>query len=365
MPTVLPAFDAPLTPQQLRFASAHNGFLMQDATGAWLGGAQGFTVTWSGALLIERDGTYEFWAGAPRGRRGPARRRRRRRAGGRQWRVVLRRGQRTWVILSHHWAGEEEHRATALPLKRGAYELTAELVQPAPEFGDEDEVRPQHTGFQREVLRAGQRRAADRDPAPRAVRGAQGRHLAPAIEGLSPGAAAYLNGRYASSLRDIRRTYQRAFKALLFCHRLGLSARREPHGTSELGYLLAQPQLFAGSGYYRGGGGFTRHAAYFDFDFLPLRDDYHPPRRARTRAPTRRRSASRPCSTGGSGCSTTPPPAPTCAAGAGGRCGTCSRRRRRSSPPIPATCCGTWPRTPGTGRSTCATSRARAHRCTR
>ena len=65
MPTVLPAFDATLTPQQLQFASVHNGFLMKDTTGAWLGGAQGFTVTWSGALLIEQDGTYEFWAGAP------------------------------------------------------------------------------------------------------------------------------------------------------------------------------------------------------------------------------------------------------------------------------------------------------------
>ena len=65
VPTVVPAFDAALTAQQLRFASVHNGFLMKDTTGASLGGAQGFTVTWSGALLIERDGTYEFWAGAP------------------------------------------------------------------------------------------------------------------------------------------------------------------------------------------------------------------------------------------------------------------------------------------------------------
>jgi len=48
VPTVLPAFDTTLEPQQLRFASVHNGFAMKDATGAWLGGAQGFTVTWSG-----------------------------------------------------------------------------------------------------------------------------------------------------------------------------------------------------------------------------------------------------------------------------------------------------------------------------
>ena len=106
MPTVLPSFDATLTPQQLQFASVHNGFLMKDATGAWLGGAQGFTVTWSGALLVEREGTYEFWAGAPTpGEERPDVEA----AEHRRWRVVLRRGQRSWVILSHHWAGEEEH----------------------------------------------------------------------------------------------------------------------------------------------------------------------------------------------------------------------------------------------------------------
>jgi hypothetical protein len=274
VPTVLPALDAPLTAQQLRFASVRNGFLMQDATGAWLGGAQGFSVTWSGALLIEREGTYEFWAGAPTpGEDRPDADRDA--ASGRQWRVVLRRGQRTWVILSHHWAGEEEHGATALPLKRGAYELTAELVQSVPEFGDEDEVRPQHTGFRVEY--SGPDSDGRRTEIPHRALFAVRKGPASAIEGLSPGAAEYLNGRYASSLRDIRRTYQRAFKALLFCHRLGLSARREPHGSSELGCLLAQPQRFAGSGYYRGESGFARHGAYFDVDFLPLRDDYQPP----------------------------------------------------------------------------------------
>src|SRR6202042_2750140 len=38
VPTVLPAYGATLTPQQLQFASVHNGFLMKDTTGAWLGG---------------------------------------------------------------------------------------------------------------------------------------------------------------------------------------------------------------------------------------------------------------------------------------------------------------------------------------
>ena len=145
VPTVLPSLGAALTSEQLQFASVRNGFLMNDATGAWLGGAQGFGVTWSGALLVDGDGTYEFWAGAPA-------------AGDERpgfeavehcrWRVVLGRGQRRWVILSHHWPGEEEHRASSLPLRRGVYEVMAELVQPAPEFDDEAQVRRQHTGFQ-------------------------------------------------------------------------------------------------------------------------------------------------------------------------------------------------------------------------
>ena len=54
-----------LAGEQLKFVSVLNGFLMKDATGDWLGGAQGFQVTWTGALLVDHDGTYEFWAGAP------------------------------------------------------------------------------------------------------------------------------------------------------------------------------------------------------------------------------------------------------------------------------------------------------------
>jgi len=286
VPTVLPSFGATLTPQQLQFASVHNGFLMKDATGAWLGGAQGFTAAWSGALLVEHEGTYEFWAGAPTpGEDRPDFEA----AEHRRWRVVLRRGQRSWVILSHHWAGEEEHRSFALPLKRGAYELTAELVQPAPEFGDDEQVRSQHTGFQ--VKYSGPDSDARRTEIPhcRLFVLQKDQSLADGITGLSPGAAAYLNGVYLSSLRDIRRTYQRAFKALLFTQRFALSGERQPHGTSELSYMLEQAARFAGAGYYRAGAGFRRHAADFDFGFLPLRDDYRAPTQDARTAPSPQR----------------------------------------------------------------------------
>ena len=274
VPTVLPNLAATLSPQNLRFASVHNGFLMKDATGAWLGGAQGFTVTWCGALLVEREGTYEFWAGAPvPGEERPDFEA----AEHRQWRAVLSRGPRAWVVLSHHWEGEEEHRAAALPLKPGAYRLTVEFTQPAPEFGGDEQARPQHTGFQVKYSGPDSDGRCMEIPHSRLFAVQKDQTLAEGVEGLGEGASAYLGGRYVSSLRDIRRTYQRTFKALLFASRLGLSADRERHGTSELGYLLGQPALFAGTGYYRTGSGFTSHAADFDFDLLPLADTYHPP----------------------------------------------------------------------------------------
>lgn len=85
---------------------------------------------------------------------------------------------------------------------------------------------------------------------------------------------AFLETLYTSSLRDIRRTYQRAFKALLFARRLDLvSKAASDDGQSELGYMLAQGSLFEGSGFVRNGSTFTSSQVNFDFNFLPLRDD--------------------------------------------------------------------------------------------
>jgi Tc toxin complex TcA C-terminal TcB-binding domain len=271
VPTVLPSLDATLSPEQLQLVSVHNGLLMNDATGAWLGGAQGYTARWSATVLVEHGGTYELSAVLP-GHDEHVHEDEHR-----SWRAVLRRGQRTNVILSHHWEGEQERRSSALPLKPGAYELELELVQPPPDFGDAEQVRRQHTGLRLEYC--GPDSDGHRVEIPHArvfVRDKDG-PLVAGIAGLGPVADEYLSTRYISSLRDIRRTYQRAFKALLLVHRFALSARARAHGASELGYMLAQGQLFAGVGYYRSGGGFTTHNADFDLDFLPLRDDYLPP----------------------------------------------------------------------------------------
>ena len=97
----------------------------------------------------------------------------------------------------------------------------------------------------------------------------------------------FLETLFTGSLRNIRRTYQRAFKAVLFAERFELSAR---HGCdtsqSELGYMLANPSLFAGVSYYRPTATppvFARHAANFNFNFLPLNDNYFPPARSNCR----------------------------------------------------------------------------------
>lgn len=274
IPTVLPSLGATITPAQSKYVSVRNGFLVKNAGGAMLGGAQGFEATWSGALLVDEEGQYEFWAGAPTpGHEKPD-------CGAIdrfKWRVTLKRGSRTWVLLSHRWPAEDERHTACRHLKRGAYEITVELVRPAFEFATENQVHALLTGL--EVKYAGPDSCGECIPIPR-------RQLftmlkdAPLSQGIatqSASATLFLQRYYMSSFRDIRRTYQRAFKALLFAHRFALSAERNCHGTSELSYMLEEKERFAGASYFGSAGAFVRHAANFDFNFLPLLDDYHPP----------------------------------------------------------------------------------------
>ncbi len=134
-----------LTPLQERFVGVRNGFALKDENGAPLGGAQGFEVHWRGVLLVESEGMYEFRAGAPTpdGEAPDFES-----AEMRRWRVTLRRGQKTWIVLSHQWHDEHTGKCTQLPLKRGAYQLIVEFVQPEPTFAQQDTICPQHTGFQ-------------------------------------------------------------------------------------------------------------------------------------------------------------------------------------------------------------------------
>jgi hypothetical protein len=274
MPTVLPALSLPLASNTL--VDVQDGYADSSNSGRPLGGAEGFRVRWSGTLLVEREGEYHFHAGArtPHGEKPDfdcAR--------GNQWRLTLHRGQKTRTVLDHEWPGDTHHEHHPLHLRRGAHHIVVEYNQPTPTFG-EHHVKPQHTGF--EVKYAG----PDSDgeliciPLTRLYRERKDHTLDKGIQFLSGShnAQAFLESFYTSTLRDIRRTYQRAFKATLFAAKLGLSARRNDARQSELGYMLANPTLFAGHAYYRtGAGSFTQHLANFDFNFLPLQDSYHTP----------------------------------------------------------------------------------------
>src|ERR1035441_10266420 len=62
--TVVPSMGLILTADQLRLAAIRNGFALRDADGEALFGAQPFGVDWSGTLLVEEPGRYEFAAGS-------------------------------------------------------------------------------------------------------------------------------------------------------------------------------------------------------------------------------------------------------------------------------------------------------------
>ena len=277
VPTVLPALNLTLSPTQARFAGIRNGFALKGQNGEPLGGPQGFGVRWQGILLVEREGMYEFYAGSPtpEGERPDFEA-----AEQRRWRVMLKRGQKTWVVLAHDWPDTQAPAAHAAPLtlRGGAYQITVEFAQPEAVF-TQAETRPQHTGFQVKY------RGPDSDdhlmtiPLDRLYLDEQDAPLGAEID-RGGAAEEFMNLHFTSSLRDMRRTYQRAFKALLFAHRFGLSAKPSTeYGQSEIGYMLAHPDLFEGTSYYRKGqnAGFGTHHAYFDFNFLPLLDNYHAP----------------------------------------------------------------------------------------
>lgn len=281
IPTVLPSMGFTFTPEQLRFAAIRNGFAMANAAGGTLGGAEPFTLRWKGLLLIEEEGEYAFSAGAPTP------------AGeipdfetaedSHHWRIVLSRGQRTWVLLSHDWPNEEApaHCAKPIALKRGFYELSIELERNPLTFDGPEDICPQASGFQ--LKYNGPDACQEWLAVPYDKLFQQQKDATLQIGIGEPGAAldlaqGFLAAHYTSTVRDMRSTYQRAFKAMLLAYRFRLSAQRvSDDGQSELGYMLSRPVNFAGQSYYRSVSGFGTHKAEFDPNFLPVSDNYEPP----------------------------------------------------------------------------------------
>ena len=63
----------------------------------------------------------------------------------------------------------------------------------------------------------------------------------------------------------------------LFVHRFALAAAERPDAPSELGYMLNHAAQFAGTGFARVGPAYVAQLANFDFNYLPVLDDYHAP----------------------------------------------------------------------------------------
>jgi hypothetical protein len=295
VPCVVPSLALTLTPEQQRFAALRNGFAMRDADGQPLGGGQPFRVTWSGVLLIEHGGRYRFHAGAPTpGEEEPDFAA----AEDLRWRLTLQRGQKTWIVLNHCWPGEEAPAACSAPLalKAGAYRIVAELEQREPAFVREEEVCPCRCGFAVKYAGPDSEGCLTAIPIERLFRDRVDGTLAAGIAGIEKSAAGrFLTQRFISSLRGVRRTYQRAFKAALFAHRFRLVAKPVAgERQSELGYLLDHGGKFLGTCYYRTSATAVQtHHADFDFNLLPVGDPYLPPTAAEDQraAPSAKRQA--------------------------------------------------------------------------
>lgn len=289
IPTVLPAMNLTLSPDELKFVGVRNGFALQGDDAERLGGAQGFSATWRGVLLVENAGSYSFYGGAPTPEGdAPALDG----AEGRRWRVTLTQGQKSWVVLNHNGRGKDAHSACATPLslKRGTYDIVVEFVQDAPAF-DRPDAKPTKAGFQLKYAGPDTEGQLTVVPSERLFIAMKDGPFV--LDEKQQGKAKqFLELVYFSTLRDVRRTYQRAFKALLFSHRLALSAKPvADSGQSEIGYLLDHAEGFEGLTFFRGGSGYGPHRARFDFNLLPVGDSYHAPSAAQDQraAPSSRR----------------------------------------------------------------------------
>lgn len=303
VPMIIPNLLVKPTATESDVVHFRNGFVFDDVTAENLGGAQSFKAKWEGILLIEEDGCYRFCADRPRFDRNRKDHEHHRECDDHcddaKWSVKLRRGQKHWTILRHGETGDghvHERQRDSVTLLHGAYEVMIEFEQPKPEWKEDERPDHIHTGFG--VKYSG----PDTDdcevfiPMRNLYLKSKDGPLDVPREEQGGSAQDFLQKRYISTLRDIRRTYQRAFKAFLFAYRFCLSA--EPCGccrsTSELDYMLDNAANFSGAAYYPGpsrpntltttttpSGQYLTHLANFDFNFLPVNDAYYPPDRNR------------------------------------------------------------------------------------
>lgn len=283
VPTVLPRLTLTPSTEQSSIVSFKNGFALKQSSGRYLSGAEPFTVVWKGVLLVEKSGCYHFAFGCPT------------HPGEDQfcnlgcekfkiWNFELSRGHKSWNILQRGPEGSSDSipdiYSKQVPLRRGAYDITVQFLQLEPNFDDENDLRKVHTGFKMSYTGPDTDHCLREIPISALYLKSKDGVLFNGGEEVSATVTQVLNLRYIPTLRDIRRTYQRAFKAVLFANRFCISAcLSHCEGESELGFLLDHPDRFQGSSYYwdTATSTFKTHHAYLNFNFLPVTDAYCPP----------------------------------------------------------------------------------------
>ena len=278
VPTYIPSLQLFPLPQQRDLVAIRNGFALEDDHANALGGAQPFNATWTGSLLVEETGEYTFSAGHPENCcEFPAAQLEE----GQKWLVTLQRGQKTWTILNRCWkdvAHAPAHHSKPLNLTKGVYAIVIKFKQNEPKFTKELSVHQFHTGFQVQYCGPDTSHVHQVLPHHRLFQDSKENLLDTGLD-IGGSIGLWLNGQYFSTFRDIRRTYQRAFKAILFARRFHLSAHEEHHnGQSELCYILDHDDRFLGTAYYPDSPNtWKTHHAFLDFNFLPVTDSYFPP----------------------------------------------------------------------------------------
>jgi hypothetical protein len=252
VPMIIPDLGVKTTSAEQHYVTFHNGFGVGDESTHQLGGVESFQVEWTGTLLIERHGAYKFTASQPHRKDHDS------------CTVVLERGGKRWTVVSH-----SEDPSTPW-LHRGTYEISIHFKTKVPKF--EGEVHRTRTGIK--VHYCGPDTNDELCVLPLTKLFIRSKDGPMCVEGT---AGRYLKSRYYPTLRDIRRTYQRAFKAILFARTFNLSSKKThlSHHQHELGYLMSQPAQFMGKSYYSDGTWHSHHA-YFDFNLLPIGDPYCP-----------------------------------------------------------------------------------------
>lgn len=286
VPIVIPHLSILPNSAQNDLVSFKNGLAFRNKDDNLLYGAEPFSLEWKGTLIVDCAGCYIFSGGRPHGQKE---KRHCDMCDDVTWLVTLQRGQKKFNLLSHgneHIPGPS-FVSREVKLEKGTYAITVEFAQKNLKFDHPLDVDRESTGFQ--VRWEGQGTGEQCFVVPFCDLIIDTKKGAVVVSDEVGGTAAqFRRFQYYSSLRDIRRTYQRAFKALLFAKNFCLDAKGlHCDGMSEMQYLLNNAQRFEGTSFYpvpgdeslqtASTGSWAPHHAWLDFNFLPVGDPFFPP----------------------------------------------------------------------------------------